>query len=431
MGNASKRPRRYGAPGAICLPADGEGCHGVASAIAWFRLKWGIVLILTAGASCAAGLGMAGCQGALVTASPPTVSALPTEMPTPTLARTETPTPSATPTPEPTATLTPPPVIGPNTFPDNVNPLTGLVADDPSVLNRRPLLVKISNAPPVVRPQSGISNADLIFEHYAEGGWTRFTAVFYGQSSHHLGSVRSVRLLDLQLASAYDGILIFSGGSLGVIDSLRQSPLYPKEVISPQFGYGEPTFVRFPRDGLPFEHTLFTDTDLLWGIVDERQINRRPEFGLPGMAFAVLPPDGGSPASAVTVGYARTSVNWRYDPVVGLFLRWTDGEPHTDALTGRQIGFENVIVLSAYHEELILFPEKYFGEEESLYIELLGEGPVTLFRDGQAFEGRWLREQETSMFTFYGPDGQPLLLKPGRTFIQIIRAGFEQVVVEP
>jgi hypothetical protein len=312
-----------------------------------------------------------------------------------------------------------------------VNPLTGLVVDDESALNRRPLLVKISNAPPVVRPQSGISNADLIFEHYAEGGWTRFTAVFYGQGAHHLGSVRSVRLLDLQLTPAYDGILVFSGGSLGVIDTLRESTLYPRDVISPQFGYGEPTFVRFPREGLPFEHTLYTDTDLLWHIVDGREINRRPEFSAPGMAFSEVPPDGGSSASAVTIHYARTTVAWRYDPASGQYLRWTDEVPHTDSLTGHQLDFENVIVLSAYHEELILFPEKYFGDEESLYIQLQGEGPVTLFRDGQAFEGRWMREEDDDLFTFYGMDGQPLLLKMGQTLIEIIRVGFESVLVEP
>lgn len=374
---------------------------------------------------------IAGCRN--VAAAVPTATQLssPAEASTSTPRPTHTPAPTSTPTPLPTNTLPPPETIGPDSYPRNVNPLTGLVVGDPSVLNRRPLVVKISNAPPVVRPQSGISNADLIFEHYAEGGWTRFTGIFYSQGSEHLGSVRSVRLIDLELTPAYDGILVFSGGSLGVIDTLREAPIYPKNVISPQFGYGEPYFVRFPREGLPFEHTLFTDTALLWGIVDERQINRKPEFSMPGMAFRELPPDGGVSASTVHLEYARTSVMWRYDPTTKQYLRWTDDVPHNDALTGRQIAFENVVVISAYHEEQVLFPEKYFGEETSLYIELQGEGPATLFRDGQAFEGHWTREGQEDLFTFYSPDGSPLLLRPGQTFFQIIRVGFEEVIVEP
>jgi hypothetical protein len=312
-----------------------------------------------------------------------------------------------------------------------VNPLTGLTVLDPSVLARRPLLIKISNAPPVVRPQSGIGSADLIFEHYAEGGQTRFSALFYSQGVSHVGSVRSTRLIDLQLAPAYDAILVFSGGSLGVIDTLRQSPLYPFNVISPEFGYGPPYFVRFPRKDLPFEHTLFSDTSVLWQWTKDKNVRQQPKFSSPGMAFRSLTPSGGTSASVARLDYAMTSVSWRFDSLTGDYLRWTDGIPHTDALTGAQLAFQNVIVLSAYHEERVLFPEKYFGKEQSIYIELQGDGPITLLRDGQAFEGRWHRKDEKDMLTFTDAAGQLLYLKPGKTFIQVIRAGFEQLLIQP
>ncbi|HEC23064.1 MAG TPA: DUF3048 domain-containing protein, partial [Chloroflexi bacterium] len=301
----------------------------------------------------------------------------------------------------------------------------------PAVLERRPLIIKISNAPPVVRPQSGLSYADLVFEHYAEGGWTRFSALFYSQGASHIGSVRSARLIDLELPRMYDALLVFSGASNGVIELIRRSPIYPYNVISPQFGYGEPYFVRFPREGLAFEHTLFTDSDLLWQWATEREVNRPPRFSTPGMAFRATPPEDGAPASVATLEYARTDVMWRYDPLTGRYLRWTDGVPHTDALTGEQLAFENVIVLSAYHEEIDILPEIFFGVEKSLEIRLWGEGPVTLLRDGQAFEGHWHREGERDMLSFTDMNGDPLLLKPGRTFFQIIRAGFEPLVIQP
>jgi len=386
-------------------------------------------VLLTVAALLTAGLFLAACQPASAqepdTPTPLPPTSTPTDTPAP------APAPTDTPTPRPTATPAPPPVIGPEAYPEDVNPLTGLPVSDPAVLHRRPLLIKISNAPPVVRPQSGISYADLIFEHYAEGGWTRFTALFYSQGAPHIGSVRSVRLIDLQLAPAYDALLVFSGGSLGVIDSVRESPLYPYNVISPQFGYGEPYFVRFPRPDLPFEHTLFTNSDILWQWADEHNVRSEPRFSTPGLAFCEVPPDGGAPAGAARLEYSRESVLWRYDPLSGAYLRWSDGVPHTDALTGQQLAFENVIVISAYHEEVDLFPEKYFGTEKSLYIELQGEGPATLLRDGQAFEGRWHRQGPQDQFTLTDMNGHPLLLRPGRTFFQIIRAGFEQLIVEP
>jgi hypothetical protein len=322
-------------------------------------------------------------------------------------------------------------MIGPDSFPESVNPLTGLTVDDPAVLARRPLLVKISNAPPEVRPQSGIGSADIIFENYAEGGWTRFAAIFYSQDVGHVGSVRSVRLVDMQIAEAFDAVMVFSGGSRGVIDTVRLSPLYPYNTISPQFGYGEPYFVRFPRPGLAFEHTLFTDTNVLRQWLAEKNVRPEPKFSFPGMAFIASLPTGGQAASMATIDYSKTHVVWRYDPLSGDYLRWTDNTPHTDALTGRQLAFQNVVVISAYHDEVDLFPEKYFGEEKSLYIELQGDGPMTLLRDGQAFEGRWHRAKEGDMFSFTTPDGQVLPFKPGKTFFQIIRAGFEQLIIGP
>ncbi len=372
--------------------------------------------------------------GAQAQAAPDPATTLPAP-PTATLTSPPLPMPTPSPAPgatlRPTATPTPPPIIGPDAYPPNINPFTGLPVDDLAVLDRRPLLIKISNAPPVVRPQSCLNSADVIFEYYVEGGWTRFAALFYSRDCHHVGSVRSARLPDLQIAPAYDAILVFSGGSLGVIDTIRASDLYPWNVISPQFGYGEPWFVRFFREGLALEHTLFTDTSLLWQLANERGVRHTPRFGTPGMAFSALPPQGGLPATVAHLDYARTSVEWRYDPVSGTYLRWTDGLPHSDALTGEQMAFENVIVIGSYLEEVTLFPEKYFGAEKSLYIELTGSGPAALLRDGLLFDARWVREGEGDMFSLVGSDGAPLPLKPGRAFFQVIRSGFEELITQP
>jgi len=93
-------------------------------------------------------------------------------------------------TPRPTRTPRPSPVpltsftrIDPRSIPDNINPLTGLPVADPSLLDRRPIVVKIPNYPHYVRPQAGISLADQIYEYYLEWGLTRFLAIFYGNDA--------------------------------------------------------------------------------------------------------------------------------------------------------------------------------------------------------------------------------------------------------
>ena len=340
----------------------------------------------------------------------------------------------STPTPLPTTTAeavvaTPtqpiPGLIGPDNFPENVNPLTGEVVADPAVLERRPLAIKISNYPPVVRPQSGLNEADLVFEHYAEGGVTRFTAVFYSKDANPVGSIRSGRLIDLEIPKMYDAAFAYSGASGPVRELLRNSSFFAR-IISPDFGHGG--FYRVPDPNKAFEHTLFTDTPRLRAILEERGLNTPPEFNS-NMAFHPDPPAGGTPAASIEIRYVGANAFWRYDPISGRYLRSTDGVAQVDANTGRQLSFKNVIVLSAHHEETDILEDLVGGGHYSIEIQVWGEGPASIFRDGQRFEGRWRRENESDMLTFYDQEGRILPLAPGNSFFQLVPLGFTGLVV--
>jgi hypothetical protein len=105
------------------------------------------------------------------------------------------PLPSVTFSPtQPSGYLTPTPGypeegFGPTNFPMDINPLTGL-STDPTLLDRRPMLIKVSNLPRDVRPQSGLSRADIVYEYYTEEGTTRFIAIYYGMDAEQVGSIR-------------------------------------------------------------------------------------------------------------------------------------------------------------------------------------------------------------------------------------------------
>lgn len=312
-------------------------------------------------------------------------------------------------------------------FPANVNPLTGETVADPAVLQRRPIAVKISNAPAVVRPQSGLIAADLVFEHYAEGGVTRFTAVFYDSDASPIGSIRSGRLIDLEIPRMYDAAFAYSGSSGPVRQRIVNSPFFDR-VISPDFGHGG--FFRVEDPSKAFEHTLFTDTESLRAILAERGQNSPPNFS-GSMTFSEQPPAGGSPASRLEVNYIASDVAWQYDTASGRWLRWTDGEVHTDANTGEQLSFANVIVLAANHAETDILEDMVAGGHYSIEIQLWGGGPVSLFRDGQRFDGLWRRDAESDMVTFYDGNGHPLALDIGNSFVQLVPPDFDGLVVSP
>jgi len=110
------------------------------------------------------------------------------------------PTPTLPPSPTPTQII-----ILPTSTPVVLNPLTGAPVSDPALLNRRPMAIKVANYPRYIRPQSGLSLADSIYEYYIEGGLTRFIGIFYGNNSEWVGPVRSGRFFDENIQRTFHG----------------------------------------------------------------------------------------------------------------------------------------------------------------------------------------------------------------------------------
>jgi hypothetical protein len=327
--------------------------------------------------------------------------------------------------PAPTIEIAAPPIagaIGPDSFPVTVNPLTGLPVEDPAVLERRPMVVKISNAPPLVRPQAGIGEADLVYEHYAEGGLTRFSAIFYSRAPERVGSIRSARLIDYELVPMYQGLLAFSGASTGVEEYIFGSEFAERAYKG--ILYGPPYYWRDETVEVP--HNLFANVAALWQLATEEGLNERPV--LHGMAFHPDPPSGSSgAANSIDLRYRATRVRWEYDADIGRYRRFSDGLPHFDANLNEQVTAANVVILYAQHEFTDIV-ESQFQDSVSYSIEirLWFDGDAILFRDGQRYDGRWVRPTREDMIGLRTDDGQLLYLKPGNTWFQVVRLPEQQ-----
>jgi hypothetical protein len=364
---------------------------------------------------------IAGCS----TPTPPAATATPTRTPPP--QETATLAPTATPTPRPatpTATASPTKVVVEATpFPLDVNPLTGEKMASAEVLDRIPIAIKVSNSPEV-RPQSGLNSADLVFEHLAEGNITRFTTIFYGEEPEQVGSVRSGRLIDLEIPAMYGALFGYSGSSAGVKERIRNSDLFPTYIAAPDFGVGEPYFYRVPQEGKAFEHTLFTNPAVLRKLADERGINKRPEFPRL-MTFSEAPLEGGTPVSYFEVNYLKgtCTAEWTYDATSGRWKRATAGVPQTDYLTGDPITAANVVIVYANHIETDILEDTWGGGHQSIQVQIWGTGPVLVFRDGVMINGYWERIERNHMLTFWVAEGEPIALKPGNTWFQMVPLG--------
>ncbi len=326
-------------------------------------------------------------------------------------------TPEATPTPYPTWLPTPIGALGPVEFPPDVNPLTGLKVDDPAVLQRRPLAVKISNAPALVRPQAGIGDADLVFEHLTEGRLTRFTAVFWTHTPPRVGSIRSARLIDLEIATMYDAIFAFSGASDGVRQKIFHSSFADRALEG--VTVGPPLFYR--DDSIEVPHNLFGSPEEMWKKASARGVNS-PPTSLGGMVFSAVPQPLGTPGTTIKVDYGPTLAEWRYDQASGRYARWSDGQPHTDANTKQQITAANIVLLYSWHQYDYTIVESEFqgSKSYSVEIQLWTLGPTLVCRDGQCVRGLWNRWNKAEMLSFWTEDHQPIYLKPGNTWFEVV-----------
>ncbi|MCZ2115018.1 MAG: DUF3048 domain-containing protein [Anaerolineae bacterium] len=348
---------------------------------------------------------------------------------------------SPVPSPTTAATLPPPPVViptatdGPPTpevtpTPDTVvlapekdafigrNPLTGEEVADPADLQRRPIAVKLANAPAdYTRPQAGLNDADIIYEHWTEGSVTRFTAIFYDTVPPNVGPVRSARLIDVELPAMYDAMLAFSGASVGVNHRLNDSDFSDRLLRS-----GDPGFYRTGDETKPFEHTLYIRMEQLWQAVADKGLNTPPNFGTYN-AFSEIPPEGGTPASVIEIDYKTEKVEWRWDPEIGKYRRWMDFKEHVDANTEEQVAVANVIYLTPYHVNDPTICEQINNgvcAALSIEIQLWGSGPALVFRDGQQYNVTWHREGRNDQLTFTDADGNPFPLQIGHSWVQLM-----------
>lgn len=308
--------------------------------------------------------------------------------------------------------------IGPDEYPDGINPLTGLPVDDPDVLDRRPLIVKIINAPAEVRPQSGLMNADIVWETLIAGGVTRFAAIYYGQDPDYIGPIRSARLSDFELLRIYRALLVYSGMSQGTLEIFLNDPFLIPRAFG---GTGPcPALCRYPETSDKLEWTLYGDTlamrDL--AIEKERDTEYEPIYG---MAFSGDVPDEGVPVIGVTINYAETTVTWDYDEDRNVWLRSQDGDPHIEALTDEQITATNVLIIEEDHTEQPFVSEGYWGPGNFAFsTNFIGFGRAILFRDGQFFEGEWQRETQEGVLYYVDASGETMPFKPGNTFVQLV-----------
>ncbi|HQZ36630.1 MAG TPA: DUF3048 domain-containing protein [Ilumatobacteraceae bacterium] len=286
-----------------------------------------------------------------------------------------------------------------------VYPLTGLPVTDPVAAERPALVVKIDNNAGA-RPQSGLNEADIVFEEIVEVQ-TRFAAVFHSQGADPVGPIRSGRTQDVLLLGSFNSpLFMWSGGNGNVTRTIEGSDFVNLSAQRSSV-YNAAGYFRSNKRKNP--HDLYASTTGAWTLAPEGSSAPPQQFLYRKQGEAAL----GEPATGVDLDMDGLPIEWRFDAPSGAYLRSNGGTPHMDELSG-QVSTENVLVMFVDYQ-----PSP--ADNRSPEAQTIGGGDAWLFTGGVVQRGTWTRTDRLSAIILQDASGATIALTPGRTFVELAR----------
>ena len=282
-------------------------------------------------------------------------------------------------------------------------PLTGEVIDTQAAVSKPVTAIMIENSPDA-RPQSGLKDAEVVYEAVAEGGITRFLALYQQRQPELIGPVRSLRLYYVDWLAPYDASIAHIGGSKAALQLVRSGGYRDID----QF-FNSAYYWRTSDRYAP--HNVYTSFTKL------NELNKAKGYTSSAPKTFERADDEAAPAqdgTQVTLKISSPLYNstYAYDPTTKLYARSQAGAAHTDREAG-QIQAKVVIALRVQMQRIM-----EDGYRES--ITTTGSGEAMIFQNGHAIKATWTKDDRAGQLRFTDAAGQPVKLARGTTWISAI-----------
>lgn len=285
-----------------------------------------------------------------------------------------------------------------------VSPFTGLPISQNYY--KRAVAVSIENSP-AARPQSGLREAEIVYEFMLEGGITRFLAIFWPEVPEKIGPIRSARPALVKTAQAYDALFLHAGASphgfalLAVNDILHLDQIYQSKY-----------FWRSSKRNAP--HNLYSGDEPLNNYLEGLSEKEYPDqFNF--LTASVL--SDFIKAENISIDYwGSYEVLYKYNSLENNYLRFLNNKDNPHLVeSGEQLQAKNIIV-----QHVKTSTKDSEGRQD---IDLDSGGKMQLFRDGLVITGSW--EKNNGKLIYLDAAGNEIEINPGRTWIQVVPNGTE------
>jgi len=291
-----------------------------------------------------------------------------------------------------------------------------LVTADKS--KRHPLGVMIENHPDA-RPQSGLSSASVVYEAIAEGGITRFLAVFGPNNAGKVGPIRSARTYYADWCNEFDCYYAHVGGNY---DALYEKIPQDKIKDIDEFANAR-AYHREAKTGIATEHTMYSDTETLFKLATEKKwpTALRDDYAI--YSFMDDPkstPPITTPINKISVNFSTPQflVDYVYDQMTNSYKRTMAGKPHIDADGQNPITPKNIIIQNITRTDVVTQIN-----EHGFAMPTVGSGKVTIYQGGTKIEGTWKKTDKYKRTEFRDASGNLIKLYRGSTWVEIVNPG--------
>lgn len=286
--------------------------------------------------------------------------------------------------------------------------LTGLPVD--AATNQQQVIGAMIENSTDARPQSGLDKAGVIFEAIAEGGITRFLALYQDSTTDYLGPVRSARPYYVQWCQGFDCGYAHVGGSPEALQNIKDWNI--KDLN--QF-YGGSYFQRISSRKAP--HNVYTSTSQLAAFASSKGYHSSTYTGFARLSKEPKIDSAKVTLHAINIDYPGTAfdVHYDYDAASNSFKRSEGGAPHlvVDAnATSVQLAPKVVIAMAV--------GRTLQSDNKHNTYNVVGSGEAVVFQNGVATHGSWSKASGAAQIEFKDDSGKILALTPGQTWISAV-----------
>lgn len=292
------------------------------------------------------------------------------------------------------------------------NDLTGEWNTDRTEEYGRPVAIMINNIQEAL-PQSGVADADVIYEYIVEGGITRLLAIYNDyEDVEKIGAVRSCRQYYVTTAMEFDAIYVHYGQSEQGQEALDSTGIDNLNGLS---SYTSTVFYRSSDRVAP--HNVYTTGEMLKAGIDYLGYSTEHYKGF-NSKFEFNDEDTtpeGETVNKLNLALSSYTKPWfEYDSENKVYKRFQFGGEQIDVETGEQLTFKNVIVQFAHYTTI--------NDEGRQDVALVGSGDGYYVSDGVLVPITWKKSDSSAITKYYTEDGEELQLNPGKTFVTVFES---------